>query len=162
MFDFGAVDLGYNGNKFTWAKGKWGNASIKRRLDRGIANISWRLAFPDASISHLGAIRSDHAPILLDTNPQSSFVHRPFRFEATWLRDNRCQPVIEQAWKQNVGGLDFIKLYKKQATTRDALRKWNKEVFGKCQDKINLLIQKIKEAQDLPPSFEAEALESTL
>ena len=162
MFDFGAVDLGYNGNKFTWAKGKCGNASIKRRLDRGIANISWRLAFPDASISHLGAIRSDHAPILLDTNPQSFFAHRPFRFEATWLRDNRCQPVIEQAWKQNVGGLDFIKLYKNQATTRDALRKWNKEVFGKCQDKINLLIQKIKEAQDLPPSFEAEALESTL
>ena len=162
MFDFGAVDLGYNGNKFTWAKGKWGNASIKRRLDRGIANISWRLAFPDASISHLGAIRSDHAPILLDTNPQSSFAHRPFRFEATWLRDNRCQSVIEQAWKQNVGGSDFIKLYKKQATTRDALRKWNKEVFGKCQDKINLLIQKIKEAQDLPPSSEAEALESAL
>ena len=69
MFEFGAVDLGYSGNKFTWAKGKWGNASIKRRLDRGIANISWRLAFPNATISHLGAIRSDHAPILLDTNP---------------------------------------------------------------------------------------------
>nr|POE84009.1 hypothetical protein CFP56_54799 [Quercus suber] len=83
MFEFGAIDLGYTGSKYTWAKDKWGNASIKRRLDRGIANISWRLAFPRASISHLGAIRSDHTPILLDTNPQSSFAHRPFRFEVT-------------------------------------------------------------------------------
>nr|POF10195.1 hypothetical protein CFP56_14135 [Quercus suber] len=153
MFEFGAVDLGYNGSKFTWAKGKWGNASIKRRLDRGIANISWRLAFPNATISHLGAIRSDHAPILLDTNPQSTFAHRPFRFEAAWLRDNRCQPVIAQAWKETVGGSDFIKLCKKQATTRDVLRKWNKEVFGKCQDKINLLIQKIKETQEHLSSY---------
>ena len=69
MFEFGAIDLGFSGSKFTWAKGRWGNASIKRRLDRGIANMSWRLAYPGATIVHLGAINSDHAPILLDTNP---------------------------------------------------------------------------------------------
>nr|XP_023872064.1 uncharacterized protein LOC111984679 [Quercus suber]POE86237.1 hypothetical protein CFP56_07045 [Quercus suber] len=97
MFEFGAIDLGYSGSKFTWAKGRWGNASIKRRLDRGIANISWRLAFPKAAISHLGAIKSDHTPILLDTNPDEDFAHRPFRFEVAWLRDNSCVPVIERA-----------------------------------------------------------------
>ena len=62
-------------------------ASIKRRIDKGIANISWPLAFPKATISHLGAINSDHAPILLDTNPNDNFSYRPFRFEAVWLRD---------------------------------------------------------------------------
>nr|POF06471.1 hypothetical protein CFP56_57443 [Quercus suber] len=65
MFDFGAIDLGFSGNKFTWAKGRWGSAAIKRRLDRGIANISWRLAFPKATLSHLGAIMSDHSPFCL-------------------------------------------------------------------------------------------------
>ena len=69
MFEFGAIDLGFSGCKFTSAKGRWGNASIKRRLNRGIANMSWRLAYPGATIVHLGAINSDHAPILLDTNP---------------------------------------------------------------------------------------------
>lgn len=77
-FDFGAIDLGFLGNKYTWAKGKWGNAPIKRRLDRGIASISWRLAYPKASIAHLGAIKSDHTPILLNTNPSEPFAHRPF------------------------------------------------------------------------------------
>ena len=24
MFEFGAIDLGYSGSKFTWAKGNWG------------------------------------------------------------------------------------------------------------------------------------------
>ena len=86
-FKFGAIDLGYLGSKFTSAKGKWGNATIKRRLDRGIANISWRLTFPKATISHLGAIKPDQTPILLDTNPNEEFAHMPFRFDAAWLRD---------------------------------------------------------------------------
>jgi len=115
MFDFGAIDLGYSGNKFTWAKGRWGNAMIKRKLDRGIANISWRLAFPKASLSHLGAIMSDHTPILLDTNPVEDFAHRPFHFEVAWLRDERCLPVIEKAWEVVPRGSDFTNLYKKLA-----------------------------------------------
>ena len=34
LFEFNAVDLGYSRDKFTWAKGKWGSAVIKRRMDR--------------------------------------------------------------------------------------------------------------------------------
>ena len=117
LFKFNVVDLGYSGNKFTWARGKWGKASIKRRLDKRVASISWQLAFPKAIISHLGAINSDHAPILLDTNPQDSFAHRPFRFEAAWLRDERCTEVIGKVWDIEETGSDFIKLYKKQAST---------------------------------------------
>ncbi|KAK9990720.1 hypothetical protein SO802_025705 [Lithocarpus litseifolius] len=69
----------------------------------------------------------DHAPIMLDTNPSDTFAHRPFRFEAVWLRDDRCRPVIEKAWNIDVSRFEFTKLYKRQAATRDALRKWNKE-----------------------------------
>lgn len=85
LLEFNVVDLGYSGNKFTWAKGKWGSAAIKKRLDRGVVSISWRLAHPKDSITHLGAIKFAHTPILLDTNPSNSFAHRPFRFEAVWL-----------------------------------------------------------------------------
>ena len=102
MFDLGALDLGYSGNKFTWAKGRWGSATIKERLDRGLASISWRLVFPKASVQHLGALNSDHLPILLDTNPNDCFSPCPFRFEAAWIWDERCQEVIEQAWNIEV------------------------------------------------------------
>ena len=151
MFEFGAIDLGFSGCKFTSAKGRWGNASIKRRLNRGIANMSWRLAYPGASIVHFGAIKSDHAPILLDTNPQSNFAHRPFRFEVTWLRDDQCHEVIESAWKDQVAGSKFIRLYKKQASTRDALRKWNKEVFITIKTRLTLYFEPSRKSNKGPP-----------
>ena len=59
--------MGFTGNKFTWSNNRWGKHSIKERLDRGISSMEWRLKFPRASIFHLGAINSDHCPILLDT-----------------------------------------------------------------------------------------------
>ena len=89
-----------------------GSSVIKKRLDRGIASISWRLAFPKATVSHLGAIMSDHTPILLDTNPEDSFAHRPFRFEATWIRDNGCKEIIEKAWNEETHDQAFARLYK--------------------------------------------------
>ena len=160
--EYNAVDLEFFGNKFTWAKGRWGNAVVKRRLDRGVASISWRLAFPKATITHLEATKSDHTPILLDTHPKDSFAHRPFRFEAVWLRDESYHSVIENAWNIEASGSDFVKLYKKQASTRDALRKWNKKVFSRCQDRINSLLQKIKQIQDKPPSHANDLTEQSL
>ena len=62
-----------------------------------MANISWRLAFLEATILHLGAINSDHAPILLDTNPNNHYTSRPFCFKATWARDSGCYRVIKEA-----------------------------------------------------------------
>lgn len=132
MLEFGAIDLGFTGSKFTWAKGHWGNLVVKRRLNRGISSISWRLAFANASIARLRAISSDHAPILLETNPEDTYTHRLFRFEVVWIRDDRCTTAIEKAWNEEAKGSDFVKLYKKQVVTRDALRRWNKEFFGNC------------------------------
>lgn len=136
------------GNKFTWAKGRWGSSAIKRRLDRGIGNISWGLAFPKASISHLGAINSDHTPSLLDTNHEDNFAHRPFCFEVAWVRDNSCNTIVGKVWNDDVSGSPMIKLYKKQAATRNSFRKWNKEVFGHCPDRINRLMCRIAQAQN--------------
>ena len=123
MFEFRAINLGYSGSKFTWAKGNWDNTAIKRRLDKGIANNSWRLAYLKAGISHLGAIKSNHTLILLDTNPNEEFAHRPFKFKVAWLRDDSCVPMIENAWNTEASGSKFINLYNKQASTTATLRK---------------------------------------
>lgn len=142
IFEFGVINLGFLGSKFTWAKGGWGNSAIKRRLDSAIASMAWRLAYSKAVISHLGVIRFNHTPILLDSNSVTSFAHRPFRFEAVWTWDLGCHEVINHAWNGEAHGSDFIVLCKKQVATREALWKWNK-VFGICQDKINNLLLKI-------------------
>uniref|UniRef100_A0A2N9G2U3 CCHC-type domain-containing protein n=1 Tax=Fagus sylvatica TaxID=28930 RepID=A0A2N9G2U3_FAGSY len=85
-----AVDLGFSSNKFNWCNRRWGKGCIRERLDRSIASTEWRVLFPKTVLYHLRAIRSDHAPLLLDTNPCDFFSPRPFRFEAAWLRDPSC------------------------------------------------------------------------
>ena len=80
-------------------------------MDRGISSMSWRLVFPKATIRHLGAINSNHCPTLLDTQPDDHYLPRPFRFEAAWSRDTKCYGIIDEAWKEEVEGSDFSKLY---------------------------------------------------
>jgi hypothetical protein len=162
MFELGAVDLGFSGNKFTWTNKRWDKNAIKEWLDRGIANMSWRLKFPKATIYHLGAIKSDHCPILLDTNPSKKFFPRPFRFEAAWTRDPGSYDVIRQAWKEEIRGSECVKLYRKQHNTRRALKKWNKEVFGYCQTRISNLMQQIQEIQKKENSEENFKIEANL
>ncbi|KAK9989403.1 hypothetical protein SO802_029642 [Lithocarpus litseifolius] len=120
MFDLGAIDLGHLGNKFTWAKGRWGSSTIKEILD----------------------------------SPY------PFRFEAAWIRDERCQGVIEQAWNIEVWGSQLSRLCKKQDATREVLCKWNKEIFGNIHTRISSLMQKLKEIQGNPSSEENNRLET--
>ena len=62
---------------------------------------------------HLGAVKSDHCPILIDTNPVDVQALRPFRFEAMWASDPCCFDVVNVAWQREVFGNDSYKLYKK-------------------------------------------------
>ena len=50
MLNTGAIDLGFNGNKYTWSNKRWGKSCIKERLDRGMCNDNWRMIFPQAVI----------------------------------------------------------------------------------------------------------------
>lgn len=49
----GLVDLGFNGNSFTWTNERQGNANIKKRIDCGVANQQWRTLFPNAAVLHI-------------------------------------------------------------------------------------------------------------
>jgi hypothetical protein len=88
LFDLRAIDLGFAGNKFTWSNKRWGRHAIREILDRGIASMNWRIAFPEATIFQLGTVKSDHCPLLLDTWPSNESNPRPFRFVAAWTRDH--------------------------------------------------------------------------
>ena len=77
LFNLGAVDLGHSRNKFTWWNKRWGKGVIRERLDRAISCTSWRVAFPKASVIHLGSVNSDHSPLFINTNPADEFLQSP-------------------------------------------------------------------------------------
>jgi hypothetical protein len=59
-------DIGFHGLPFTWDNGRSGNANVRVRLDRAVADLLGRDDFDDAQVSHLVSSRSDHCPILVE------------------------------------------------------------------------------------------------
>jgi hypothetical protein len=93
----GLVDLGFVTNPFTWCNNRQGLATIKERLDRGLASLDLIHLHPNCSLTHLPASIFYHNPITLNTNTTSSYIPRPFKFEEFWTYDPTCGLVIAAA-----------------------------------------------------------------
>lgn len=57
------VDLGFEGPKFTWHNHREGDESINKKLDRYLANSSWKTKYPNACVVHGIASYSNHLPL---------------------------------------------------------------------------------------------------
>jgi hypothetical protein len=118
----GLVNLGFVGNTFTWCNNRQGLATIKERLDRGLASLDWIHLHPDFSFIHLPASISDN-PISLNTNTTSSYLPRPFKFEEFWTFDPTCGLVIAAAWKHFVTSSPVVCLVQKLDQTKTSLKR---------------------------------------
>jgi hypothetical protein len=66
-----------------------------------------------AMLTHLEYTRSDHQPLLLDTEHQPTQTNNnspPRRFEANWLQDKNFKELVEKAWEDAdlVAGSDRV------------------------------------------------------
>ncbi|XP_020203003.1 uncharacterized protein LOC109788639 [Cajanus cajan] len=115
------LDIGYNGAPFTWRRGP-----VFERLDRSLASFDWRILFPEASLTHLNPLKSDHAPILVKFS-SGCYVRsgrRPFRFEAAWLTHDSFSAFLKKQWNTHYNWSLRID------HTKGALKEWNKATFG--------------------------------
>lgn len=121
------VDLGLVGGKFTWFRHRNQRIILSKRLDRGLGDVDWRLAFPDASVEVLHRAHSDHCPLLLHCGGQNHRTNgpKPFRFIAAWVDHPMYQSIVQGAWQRGTNDIQ-AKL--------DQIRKdsevFNKETFG--------------------------------
>lgn len=100
--DKGLIDLGFEGHAYTWSNKRSGLANIQERLDRGFANDIWKMRFPNAAITHLSALHSDHKPLLLQLHSQPDHLPRPFKFETMWTTHLDTAYVIQEAWNRQI------------------------------------------------------------
>ena len=94
----GLFDLGFVRQKYTWCNGRFGDQRTLVRLDRMVANDSWKDKFPEARVFHVSMAASNHcllALILKRSRPQRKR-NKCFYFEAMWAREAECKDVIEQ------------------------------------------------------------------
>ncbi|CAN1241767.1 hypothetical protein LINPERPRIM_LOCUS5088 [Linum perenne] len=97
------MDLGYQGDPFTWSNKRLGNHQIRERLDRGLTNASWRILFDKAILTHESMIGFDHCPLRLSFHTTSPNRRTPFRFDTRLVsqpgvnRRNRGQTTLTTA-----------------------------------------------------------------
>jgi hypothetical protein len=159
MDEFGMIDMGFNGNPFTWSNHMQGSSLIKERLDMGIANNNWIHYFPSYSVTHLPAHSLDHCLLLLNTSFPVPSLPRPFRFEEFWTRDPTCGIVIEEAWSPFIAGSPSYCLTKKLKLTKTAIKLWNKHYFGNIKSKLDNTLSLLNKFQQAPLSDSNLALE---
>ncbi|KAG6649980.1 hypothetical protein CIPAW_06G011600 [Carya illinoinensis] len=121
-------DLGYQGDKYTWANNREGSNFTKERLDRVLGNSSWIDKFEDHSVEHLATYSSDHKPLLitLKTKNNRPRKKRIFRYEAKWKTKEGCEAIIKRSWEDIRGSMDRLgSTLQGLRSCKTSLKKWS-------------------------------------
>ncbi|XP_072087096.1 uncharacterized protein [Arachis hypogaea] len=118
------ADLGMVGRPFTWTNRHRGEALIQERLDRVLGGVSWVANYSHATVLRLSETGSDHAPILLDTNPAREKSKKRFKFQERWCSSPEVRQIINEAWKERVEGSAMFVLAQKIKKCHHKLVQW--------------------------------------
>ena len=154
------LDLGFAGPKYTWTNKRPVSSLILERIDRCFGNPSWRMLYPEATVTHLPRTFSDHCPVLIDLlGSKSESNNRPFRFHTMWLLHPQFPKVVEEAWAGERTLLPAISDF----TVK--VKKWNIAVFGNLFNRKRRVLARLGGAQKAiacHPSDDLLRLEKTL
>ncbi|MCI42694.1 hypothetical protein A2U01_0063931, partial [Trifolium medium] len=82
---------------------------------------------------------SDHCPIILRYN-DVDWGPRPFRFRNYWLENSKFKDMISKVWEeQNFTGWMGHILKERLKGLKEEIRKWNSEVYGVMDSRIQKL-----------------------
>lgn len=84
---------------------------------------------------NLPIVESDHGMLVLYTSKQRKFERRPYWFEAMWTTHPQCEQMVKEAWLTEGRGSQAFNLIRILNVTRDMLRNWNKNEFGKLEER---------------------------
>jgi hypothetical protein len=129
--------LGFSRDIFTWRnKQTTGNTHIRERLDRVVANAGWRMKFPLMHVKNGDPYHSDHRPIVVLTEmfPQRRSGGGGFHFEASWIKEEGCRKVIEEAW--NLNSVGDGRLRESIRGVAASLKDWSVNVLGDLEKRL--------------------------
>ncbi|XP_070047027.1 uncharacterized protein LOC142169774 [Nicotiana tabacum] len=146
--DSGLVDLGYYGHKYSWSNGRGPNTIVWKRLDRGLVNDQWLVAFPATNISYLASTGSDHNPLLIEINIRQEMGKRHFKFFNDWVDNKKCMPLVEEVWNREVTSNPMWIFPQKLKEHSNALSIWSRQEYGDISQKAKMFEQQVKDAEE--------------
>ncbi|XP_039169360.1 uncharacterized protein LOC120293707 [Eucalyptus grandis] len=80
--DLSLMDVDSHGCAYTWANNREGADLVKKRLNRVLCTLEWRVTFHEAEVQALPAIGSDHSPLVLRRITRVKKRKKQFKLEA--------------------------------------------------------------------------------
>ena len=147
------VDWGFVGPKYTWTNKRQLSNLILERIDRCFANPLWRVLYPEAAVTHLPIIYSDHHLVLIELwKPETDRANRPFHFQSIWLLHPEFPRVVKEAWSG--GG----SLHPTTTGFTRKVRKWNSEIFGNLFARKRRVLNRLSGTQGALANNPSESL----
>uniref|UniRef100_A0A803QHU6 Reverse transcriptase domain-containing protein n=1 Tax=Cannabis sativa TaxID=3483 RepID=A0A803QHU6_CANSA len=132
--------LPFEGDPYTWTKGRHNVNAIKERLDWCFTNDVWNTFFQPMTTSHLDYFSSDHRAIAVNVLYIYSAKEKPARktrfcFEKFWLEQPEAAAIIRDCWSSNSNGGINLFMHNLSSCT-EALQKWHASKFGSFKKRI--------------------------
>ncbi|XP_072054848.1 uncharacterized protein [Arachis hypogaea] len=137
------------GRPFSWTNRRQGEDLVKERLDRYLVGMGWKLKFQNAVVHRLTELGSDHAPILIETEPQSWHSKRHFKYQERWCGEDDVKRIVREVWKMKVVGSAMFSLAQKLKECRYRLVQWqitHKENSRKEIDDFQASLEELRRA----------------
>uniref|UniRef100_A0A803PYN2 Uncharacterized protein n=1 Tax=Cannabis sativa TaxID=3483 RepID=A0A803PYN2_CANSA len=146
-------ELPFNGDPFTWIKGRHNVDTIKERLDCCFTNNSWTSHFQPLVTSHLDYFSSDHRAIavnIIEHGSNQTSPHRKtrFGFEKMWLKDAEAATIIRESWSEDNAG-NISGFLNNLTSCTDALQRWHFHKFGRMKRDITQLQKSVATLNDV-------------
>jgi hypothetical protein len=156
LMECGLEDLGYSGDIFTWKRG-W----IRERLDRVVVNGAWSVMHPTTGVQHLEYIKSEHRPILLETEIQQHAPRNQSKskcFKARWLQEKGFQEKVQQTWEVMTAVSPLDNVLSKLNKLHGALHEWDANILQRSKHHMKKAQQELEKAMAVPMTDENETL----
>jgi hypothetical protein len=133
------TDLGFSGHPFTFDNKMARNRNVRVRLDRAMADNSWRDIFSDSSVVHLVSPCSDHFPVLvsLEKENRPAIQGRCMRYEFFWERDSTLKEFIGNSWRDLGPLADIGSVSDGLHSLMHKLQAWGRRRFDNVTRELN-------------------------
>ncbi|XP_045791359.1 uncharacterized protein LOC123886064 [Trifolium pratense] len=140
------IDTPVLGKKFTWFNS---DGSAMSRLDRFLLSEGF-IHQGGVSYQWIGDRDiSDHCPIWLECS-NHNWGPKPFKFNNCWVDHPEFLDLVKKNWAQSdVRGTKTFVISEKMKRLKEALKKWNRDVFGFKDLCIDKTVRELNEVEDL-------------
>lgn len=125
------IDMELKGCRFTWSNNR-DVGLVSEKNDMMFCNSPWNFKFPNASLTALPAVGSDHSPLILQLHRRHVEKRRLFHYEDFWEDHADLPRVIKYEWGSPLSSSITEKIKRISRGRED----WSKYTFKKATIEI--------------------------